>query len=53
MSLISVVSHELRTPVATIMGYVELMMMYDLPAGSTAGIHADHLFGGQAAEQFA
>lgn len=30
--LISVVSHELRTPVATIMGYVELMMMYDLPA---------------------
>ncbi|QOS81120.1 PAS domain S-box protein [Paenibacillus sp. JNUCC31] len=29
--LISVVSHELRTPVATIMGYVELMMMYDLP----------------------
>lgn len=30
--LISVVSHELRTPVATIMGYVELMMLYDLPA---------------------
>ncbi|WP_434749402.1 ATP-binding protein [Paenibacillus amylolyticus] len=30
--LISVVSHELRTPVATIMGYVELMLMYDLPA---------------------
>ncbi|WP_440112698.1 PAS domain-containing sensor histidine kinase [Paenibacillus sp. QZ-Y1] len=29
--LVSVVSHELRTPVATIMGYVELMMMYDLP----------------------
>lgn len=30
--MISIVSHELRTPLTTLLGYVEMLMQYDVPA---------------------